>query len=57
LARFVPRVGGFDVSWRRQKPIWLMTDGTHGNSILKNEQHLFTHVIGKEKAKEKCWNG
>lgn len=35
-----------------------MTDARHGNSILKNEQHLFTQSFGQEKAeekREKCW--
>ena len=27
-----------------KRPGWLMTDARHGNSILNNEQHLFTRV-------------
>ena len=56
---FVPRVSGFGVSWRRQRPGWLMTDARHGNSKLKNEQQVFTLSVVYEKAEEnaeKCWN-
>jgi len=50
---FVPRVSGFGVSWRRQRPGWLMTDARHGNSILNIEQQVFTHGDCGEKAEEK----
>jgi hypothetical protein len=36
-----------------------MTDARHGNSILNNEQQVFTIGGGSEKAEEnaeKCWN-
>ena len=40
--RFLPRDSG-GVSWRRvSKPVWLLTNERHGNSLLKNEQHVFT---------------
>ena len=31
-----------------------MTDARHGNSILNNEQQVFTHYVLQEKAEEKC---
>jgi hypothetical protein len=46
-------MSGFGVSWRRQRPGWLMTDARHGNSILNNEQQVFTPVMMEEKAEEK----
>jgi hypothetical protein len=30
-----------------------MTDARHGNSILNNEQHVFTSYVLREKAEEK----
>jgi hypothetical protein len=53
LDRFFPRMSGFGVSWRRQRPGWLSTNARHGNSILNNEQHLFTLAGRREKAEEK----
>lgn len=41
------------LSWRRQRPGRLMTDARHGNSLLKNEQHLFTVKVKWEKSEEK----
>ena len=51
-------MSGFGVSWRRQRPGWLMTDATHRTSILKKEQQVFTQAGSQEKAEEndeKCW--
>jgi len=50
---FVPRMSGLGVSWRRQRPGWLMTDARHGNSILNNEQQVFTLDGVSGKAEEK----
>jgi hypothetical protein len=50
-------MSGFGVSWRRQSrrwsALWLMTDARHRNSILNNEQHLFTPEDRDEKTEEK----
>lgn len=46
-------MSGFGVSWRRQKPGWLLTDATHRNSILKMEQQVFTLDNSQEKPEEK----
>jgi hypothetical protein len=46
-------MSGFGVSWRRQRPGWLMTDATHRTSILKNEQQVFTLGRTQEKPEEK----
>jgi len=50
---FCPRMSGFGVSWRRQRPGWLMTDATHRTSILKNGQQVFTLGLSQEKPEEK----
>ena len=31
-----------------------MTDARHGNSILKNEQQVFTYYVLRKKPEEKC---
>lgn len=51
---FVPRMSGLVFPGRRQRPGWLMTDARHGNSILNNEQQVFTLLDLQENAEEKC---
>jgi hypothetical protein len=56
---FVPRVSGLDVFLETSETGLAHNDARHGNSILKNEQQVFTPDETQEKPEEnveKCWN-